>query len=373
MRIGGIIALVGLAAALVVSGASAFNIVTDVSLPKAEVNSPYDFQFEVVEGCGPYQFSLVGGTLPPGFRLQGDGRLLGLPETAGTFTFTLAAVDLSKNCPSEPSRGTFVLDVLPDLAITAETLPAARIGVPYSAAVPVAGRDATAVRWAIVEGALPAGLRLLPNGTVAGTPTTAGGAGFVLKVEEPFRRQDVKYMTLAVTSALAVSPLPEQVGEVEHPLAAVLAQTGGIAPVRWEVVEGSLPFGLRLDPATGRITGRPHAAGRFGLAVQATDASGTTARVSLALTVAPRLEIRTARLGPARVGARYDVRLRTAGGVGRARWTVARGTLPQGLRLASGGTLTGRPRSAGTFRLTLRARDALGVVATRRVALLVRP
>jgi hypothetical protein len=53
-----------------------------------------------------------------------------------------------------------------------------------------------------------------------------------------------------------------------------LAATGGIQPLTWAIVAGTLPPGLVLDAGTGLITGTPTASGTSGFAAQATD-SGT--------------------------------------------------------------------------------------------------
>jgi hypothetical protein len=372
MRVGGVIAVAAAAvAALFVSGAGAVNIVTDVVLPKAEVNGAYEFAFEAFEGCGPYEFSVTSGTLPPGFRLLPDGRLLGTGTKAGTFAFTVSVSDRSPNCPSEPARGTYTLDVLPDLAITTESLPAARLGSPYRATLAIAGRDATVVRWTIVDGSLPPGLQLGQDGIISGTPTVAGPAGFVVKIEEPFRRQDLKYLTLPVASGLAVGPLPARVGELGVRFSATLAQSGGVAPVRWTMTEGSLPLGLVLDRTSGVISGRPLAAGTFSVTLQASDATGTTGDTTLGLRFAPRLRVATRQLAAGVVDAAYTARLRAAGGVGPVRWKLVQGRLPRGIGLDAAGRFRGTTDDPGTYRIWVRATDALGVASRVRLALVI--
>jgi hypothetical protein len=72
------------------------------------------------------------------------------------------------------------------------------------------------------------------------------------------------------------------------------------------------------------------------------------------------------------VGHAYRFRLAATGGVEGKTWSVARGTLPRGLRLSTAGTVSGTPAGAGSFRLTLRVRDALGATATKALVLNVR-
>ena len=49
-------------------------------------------------------------------------------------------------------------------------------------------------------------------------------------------------------------------------------------PLRWEILSGTLPPGVALDPQNGLLTGAPVKAGRSPLSVQVTDANGLSAR-----------------------------------------------------------------------------------------------
>ena len=91
------------AAALVfVSAAWALRF-TDESyfVPVGTVGSPYSFTFTGAGGCGPalpYQFSLSGGTLPPGLTLASSGTVSGTPTNAGGWSFWVNLSD--QNPPS---------------------------------------------------------------------------------------------------------------------------------------------------------------------------------------------------------------------------------------------------------------------------------
>ena len=145
-----------------------------------------------------------------------------------------------------------------------------------------------------------------------------------------------------------------------------------MTPRTWSVATGSLPPGLALNAATGAITGLPTTAGGYALTFAVTDASGAKATVATTLRIAARLRIATAALSGATVGEAYSNRLAAAGGVRPVRWAKATGVLPPGLRLAPGtGVLSGTPRTAGTYRFTLRATDALGGTARKAFRLTV--
>ena len=91
-----------------------------------------------------------------------------------------------------------------------------------------------------------------------------------------------------------------------------------------------------------------------------------------ALTVAPRLAIKTLRLKSAKVASTYNAKVATVGGVQPVKWSVVSGMLPRGLKLSQAtGTISGTPRQSGSFRVTLGARDALGARSQRKLVLLV--
>ena len=69
-------------------------ILTD-QLPIGRVSEPYEFELDV-EGDAD-EFLLVSGTLPPGVDFSIDGEFGGAPQQAGSFTFTIEAVDLSRD------------------------------------------------------------------------------------------------------------------------------------------------------------------------------------------------------------------------------------------------------------------------------------
>ena len=84
------------------------------------------------------------------------------------------------------------------------------------------------------------------------------------------------------------------------------------------------------------------------------------------------LVIKTPRLKAATVARAYHARLAARGGVQPLKWRVVRGKLPPGMVLSQRlGTLTGTPRRAGSFRVTVEARDALGAKSQKTLVLLV--
>jgi len=258
------IAVVAIAlAVLAVPGALALDINADAKPPPAEVGTYYEFEFEGEEGCiQSYYTRFSSGSLPPGLEVTSDLKLKGTPTQAGSFAFYVELAD--RGCPdvSVPSQGRFELLVLPDLAVATTLLPPATIGVPYSFRLEMSGFEGgyDPPRWLIKEGALPSGLSFSPEGVISGTPTSTGVTQLVIRIEEPFRRSGERAFTFNVVDPLGTAQPSRRVGEVGVSFSSQLRHKGGLEPVTWKVTNGSLPRGLALDGATGRIGGRPAAA-----------------------------------------------------------------------------------------------------------------
>ncbi len=63
--------------------------------------------------------------------------------------------------------------------------------------------------------------------------------------------------------------------------------TGGVPPYRFDVVDGTLPWGLALDAGTGRLSGVPSAGGYFAFVVRLKDGSGQEDRETYGVSVSP--------------------------------------------------------------------------------------
>ncbi len=102
----------------------------------------------------------------------------------------------------------------------------------------------------------------------------------------------------APTEEVAASPTPTghvlEVSAMEglearegEPYEITLPVSGGRPPYRLEVVDGELPWGLRLDPETGVLAGTPSYPGAFAFTVRAQDADGREDRATVSVSVLP--------------------------------------------------------------------------------------
>jgi sugar lactone lactonase YvrE len=113
------------------------------------------------------------------------------------------------------------------------------------------------------------------------------------------------------------------------------------------------------------------------LVAQANTGATRTATISIALTTitvtqpSGVLTITTTSLVPGATGLPYSQTLAVTGGTAPYSWSLTSGTLPGGLTLSTGGTITGTPTSAGTVTISVRVTDASSLTASQTYTLTV--
>lgn len=150
-------------------------VVTPVGVPPAVVTVAYTpVVFMQSGGEAPIMWSLAGGSLPPGLTFDpATGTLGGTPLAPGSFPLTVTATDVNA-CSGNV---TFALDVqCASITLSPASMPDGRVGVAYQQTVTAVGGGP--FTFAMSAGTLPAGLTLAADGTLAGTPTSAGPAAF---------------------------------------------------------------------------------------------------------------------------------------------------------------------------------------------------
>jgi hypothetical protein len=136
------------------------------------VGVAYSQTLTATGGTGPYTFTVLSGTLPPGMTLSPGGVLSGTPTAIGSTTVSIQATD-TNGCPAVITYTiTISPAACPVITITPPTLPNGTVGVAYTQTLTASGGTAP-YTFAVVGGVLPAGLTLTPGGVLSGTPTTA--------------------------------------------------------------------------------------------------------------------------------------------------------------------------------------------------------
>ncbi|MDR1094495.1 MAG: putative Ig domain-containing protein [Clostridiales bacterium] len=210
-----------------------------------------------------------GSLLPEGLSLSADGGITGTPtKNCIDYEFTVVASALGlKNV-----EASLTLSILHSMTFSGKTLAAGKFGAPYLDKVAPADNsdpDGGAVTYRLKEGsALPGGLTLTANGTIAGTPTeTVTDRVFTVVATADFATaQEAQY---SVTVGLAFNRVELPDGKNGRAYDATVDMAQGADGIVYGVKEGSaLPEGLTLS-AAGELTGTPTKAGVYTFTITA--------------------------------------------------------------------------------------------------------
>ena len=152
--------------------------------PNGTVGMPYSHTLTASGGTAPYTF-VIQPAPPPGLSLSPGGVFSGTPTQVGTFSFRLVIRDANGCAAAWSSSITIVKpNIDPCAAITLDPLPLPDGMVDKEYVVqltPSGGREPYTFG---MQGALPPGLSLTPEGYLIGTPTEDGSFYFRLTVRD---------------------------------------------------------------------------------------------------------------------------------------------------------------------------------------------
>jgi hypothetical protein len=320
------------------------------SLPQGQAGSNYSVTLAATGGTSPYHWALANGTLPPGLTLTAGGAITGTPTAAASAALDLQVTD--SGSPAQSSTRSLSLIIAPPaLAVSTSSLPPGQVGANYSTALAAAG-GTPPYHWSLASGTLPTGLTLAASGTITGMPAAAvNSAPIGFQVTDSGSPAQSSERTLSLTIAPSALIVPTQslpTGEVGVAYAATLSASGGTQPYRWSITSGALVAGLSLG-AGGSISGTPAATTGASITFQVQDSSAPvlTQSVTLPTKVNAALAVTTTSLPGAQVGKPYTATLTATGGTQPLSWSLASGSLPGGLALASSsGVISGTPTTA---------------------------
>jgi Putative Ig domain len=206
---------------------------------------------------------------------------------APTTTTTVAPATTTTTAP--PAAGFRI--------VTTSPLPNANVGTEYTAFIEALGGDGGPIRWSLVAGRVPDGLRfvgddfrLIQTTGVVGTATQVETTTFTVEARDAAGATTRRTFTLTVDP-----PLPLEItnqgnllaaGTVGQPYATNLFAFGGVRPWTWSII-GTLPPGLRLDG--NQISGTPTTAGSFTFTARVRSADGQQAERVFTINISPRI------------------------------------------------------------------------------------
>jgi hypothetical protein len=316
----------------------------------------------------------------------GCGTLTGATPTsvvytapAGLSTTLSISLEAISNADKGVTKTATISVVLPPQFSTtiSPTLPNGANGVAYNTTI-TATDGVAPLTYKITpgSGSLPAGLQLnsqtgqivgVPTGPVSGQPNPAT---FTITATDnattPFSVVSPQFSLLinaAPKLSVTATTLPN--GTVNAPYTAGISSKGGVTPLTWSVLSGSLPPGLSLNTTSGQITGTPTTPGTYSFTPQVVDSAipvqtaTSTGPLTITVSAATTLKATTPPLPTGNVASSYSGNLVATGGVPPYTWSITSGQLPSGLTLQpQTGKIVGSPILVTSSPFTVQVSDS---------------
>jgi hypothetical protein len=257
--------------------------ITTAGLPKATAGTSYSTTL-AASGASSVTWAVTGGSLPSGMTLGSNGVLSGTPAGAGDFTFTVRIDNGGRSATKQ-----LQLVVAEKLSASAPAEQTWEVGRPLQISIDAKG-GTPGYSWKL-SGNLPVHTGFVGdkgNGSTSflqGVPGEAGTFALVLTVTDASGISVDVHVTLIVAPKLQIKTLVVGRARVGTVYRLALLSAGGVGHTRWSLGAGSLPWGMKLDPATGVVSGKAHRGGRFRFTAVVTDALGAKAAMTYSLRV----------------------------------------------------------------------------------------
>lgn len=222
------------------------------TLPVGIVGVPYRQPLVAAGGTGTYEWT-VSPVLEGGAPITGPQATIDLTPSAPL----VRSLNVNVRSGTQSVDAVLELRVEEQLALATTTLPTATVGEPYDVTLLTRGGSG-APSFALLDGALPAGLTLAGSGRISGTPAAPDTSEFTLRVATPNQSASaaLRLEVLPGTALLRILALGDGDGRVDE-------STGRIACL----VFAGLAGGDCAEPvaagSTVQLRARPGAVGRF--------------------------------------------------------------------------------------------------------------
>lgn len=341
--------------------------ITTSALPSGAEGLSYSAQLTANGGVAPLAWTWVGGFLPAGLTLAGDGSIAGIPTAAGSYNFTVRAT--GQNGLFDEANLAIAIAGPP--TITTASLTGLTAGAPYSGSLAATG-GLPPYAWSLFDSLMPDGLTLNPDGTVTGTPTTAGPDSFIVECIDAnglSATQTVDVNVAAAPAAPTITTVSLPDGVYTLPYSQTIAASGGSAPYTFAVVAGSIISGVTLNPSTGELSGAPDFPSTYNFTVRVTGANALFSEQAYSVAVTGPPVILTTALPDAMLSTAYPYGVSAAQGVAPYVWSMESGSLPPGLTLGADGLFSGSPSNSGAFNFTVRVTGGNTLFATKNLTI----
>jgi hypothetical protein len=350
-------------------------VVFNVSFPHATQYADYSYLFSAT-GNGAISYSILEA-LPNGLSLNA-ATLSGKPQVSGNFPLTITAKDIqgfSQNVSAtlavDPAAPPVVPPVVPPAPAACSganqiiSFVNPQPGAPRLPFVEVGGGAQNGGKSITI--AAPPAVKYTFNGV----PYGQFPIGSLITYTGVLDQANFFCVTDTVTVAQGLTfpaiSLPKGQAGIAYTDIPV-KPTGGVAP--YTIVVQNLPAGLNFT--NGFIGGTPLSAGSYTVSISINDNNGQSNFQTLPLVIdaAPVVNV-SATLPAGQAGIAYPATtIASSGGIGAI--TLTQTGLPTGLSLA-GNAIAGTPAVAGTFQVTITAKDSFGTIGTVTNTVVVNP
>jgi len=324
-----------------------FEIVDEIQiktdrLHHAVVDHAYNMKLEASGGTyRKYQWYIIASeNIPRNMTLDNNSGVFScVPKKKEQLPITVWVVD---SC-GHSAKKTFVFDSVEPLQIRSHTLGPGLTHSRFSEYISVTG-GMKPYTFTLSDN-LPSGFSFDPvYGKIDGIPIVAEKIQLNVSVKDscyPNPQIDEEKIILIIDERFIFkthSVLPDAYCNMplsETGIDYYITVKGGLSPYTFDLVEGALPFGVKITKLFFGIelSSSPRRSGNFMFTIQATDATGDTTQKKFYWRIIPELSILTNSLSNAVLHEPYQEILLTEFGLPPYYWDIIKGTLPKGLNL----------------------------------------
>jgi hypothetical protein len=200
---------------------------------------------------------------------------------------------------------------------------------------------------------------------LSGTPTQTGSFPIIVKATDSngCMGTGATYTLTINCQAITVTNPVTNTGTASAAFSQTFTQTDGIGTTTFSTTS-TLPTGITLSSG-GVLSGTPTQTGTFPITVIATDSNGCMGTsVGYTLTISCQaITVSNPVTNTGTAGTAFSQTFTQTDGIGTTTFSTT-SSLPTGLTLSSGGTLSGTPTQTGSFPITVEATDTNGCMGT---------